>query len=395
MHSLHRVVPWRVIFALTLERNLINVICVLHSLPSMVTWRNTLAVTLERNLTTAMCVVPIVHRVVRRTFIFALTLGRNIINVIPVLPCSHEVVPWIVIFALTLESILIYKCDAWRPVCIVWCPEESYSHSHWIENLWYVCCPVCTKSHLKSHICTHTGYKLYATLVVPSMHDVVTWIVIVALTLGINLRNAIYVVPSLFVVVTWRYTFALMLERNLIHVMCVVPSLHSDGLNSLYSCSHCGETLKCDMCCAQFATSVHLKSHIRTHIGEQPYNAMCVVPFAQSVHLKSHIRTHTGEKPYKCDTCGAQFADVMSNLYGVIPRSGAFLPTPHRHFINASLVGPILLRLVTRGHIFAILLLINHIDMICVAPNLCRVMAWRVTFTLESKHYRCRTRGAC
>ena len=72
-----------------------------------------------------------------------------------------------------------------------------------------------------------------------------------------------------------------------------------------------GEKLhKCDYCDNLFASSYHLKKHVRIHTNDGKYScAYCDKQFSSSGLLSVHVRRHTGEKPCQCSFCSKCFVN--------------------------------------------------------------------------------------
>ncbi|CAH2255982.1 jg24914 [Pararge aegeria aegeria] len=76
--------------------------------------------------------------------------------------------------------------------------------------------------------------------------------------------------------------------------------------------THTGEKpFSCNVCDYKCITSSALKKHVRTHTGEKPFTCnVCDYKFIQSGDLKRHMKTHTGEKPFSCNVCDYKCRDT-------------------------------------------------------------------------------------
>ncbi|ODM86805.1 putative zinc finger protein, partial [Orchesella cincta] len=69
----------------------------------------------------------------------------------------------------------------------------------------------------------------------------------------------------------------------------------------------------------QRLTTIHLYSHIRTHLLEKPFRCRnCESSYKNSSslwrHRHIHIRRHVGEKAFKCDVCPKAFVTLWAKL---------------------------------------------------------------------------------
>ncbi|CAH1244735.1 ZNF582 [Branchiostoma lanceolatum] len=70
--------------------------------------------------------------------------------------------------------------------------------------------------------------------------------------------------------------------------------------------SHCPKLYLCDTCGAQFDDVLKLSNHLVTHKGRFSCQ-FCGKRCSQLSSLYAHERTHTGERPYHCQSCGKSF----------------------------------------------------------------------------------------
>ncbi|XP_019616367.1 PREDICTED: zinc finger and BTB domain-containing protein 44-like [Branchiostoma belcheri] len=70
--------------------------------------------------------------------------------------------------------------------------------------------------------------------------------------------------------------------------------------------SHCPKLYLCDTCGAQFDDVLKLSNHMVTHKGRFSCQ-FCGKRCSQLSSLYAHERTHTGERPYHCQSCGKSF----------------------------------------------------------------------------------------
>ncbi|XP_078123153.1 uncharacterized protein LOC144528453 isoform X1 [Sander vitreus] len=77
---------------------------------------------------------------------------------------------------------------------------------------------------------------------------------------------------------------------------------------------HTGEKpFSCSVCNTSFTQSGSLKKHMRIHTGEKPFScSLCKKSFTQSGSLQKHMRIHTGEKPFSCSLCKKSFTQKGS-----------------------------------------------------------------------------------
>ena len=79
---------------------------------------------------------------------------------------------------------------------------------------------------------------------------------------------------------------------------------------------HTGENmLYCKFCSKKFNNPGNLKTHERTHTQERLFMCnTCGRSFMEKNHLKRHMNTHTGEKPHKCRFCERGFSDKRDTI---------------------------------------------------------------------------------
>ncbi|CAL9705003.1 unnamed protein product [Knipowitschia caucasica] len=123
--------------------------------------------------------------------------------------------------------------------------------------------------------------------------------------------------------------------------LCGRTFAHPSGLIYHMRSEHFEEKpFSCEECGAKFAANSSLKNHMRLHTGEKPYSCTecdqsftaaaglayhvkkkhaqgkmyvcqyCKSEFAQSIELTRHVRTHTGDRPYVCRECGKGFTQA-------------------------------------------------------------------------------------
>ncbi|XP_046407583.1 gastrula zinc finger protein XlCGF57.1-like [Ischnura elegans] len=94
-------------------------------------------------------------------------------------------------------------------------------------------------------------------------------------------------------------------EKSFTNKSDVVRHIRTHTKEKPFSCNECDKS---------FSQKGNLVLHIRTHTKEKPYSCgECEKSFSYRSSLVRHIRTHTKEKPYSCNECEKSFSD-RSNL---------------------------------------------------------------------------------
>lgn len=92
--------------------------------------------------------------------------------------------------------------------------------------------------------------------------------------------------------------------------ICGETFIHRNLLNKHITSQHMNEDqLQCNICQKTFATTLKVRSHLRSHIIMRRFKCdVCAKTFKASNHLRDHMKSHTGEKPFECPTCGQRFS---------------------------------------------------------------------------------------